>query len=174
MRTIAASDDRRVALSPGESSSGWGSFLPRLSLGDWISAGVVFLVAAAVYPDTKSSTVTGSAIDMITADGPCFAIQQVGEFDADSLAGVIQESAPGLNDEQAACLAGVPLDAFADVREWTPRDWAAHPRLAAALAPVGLAVREPSLDDVFLSLPGHRTATDDRPDDAESRQRGAA
>ena len=53
------------------------------------------LVAAAVYPDTKSSTVTGSAIDMITADGPCFAIQQVGEFDADSLAGAIEESADG-------------------------------------------------------------------------------
>jgi hypothetical protein len=53
------------------------------------------LVAAAVYPDTKSSTVTGSAIDMITADGPCFAIQQVGEFSATSLAGVIQESADG-------------------------------------------------------------------------------
>jgi hypothetical protein len=39
---------------------------------------------------------------------------------------------------------------------------------------VGLAVREPSLDDVFLSLTGHRTGTDDRPDDADSRQRGAA
>jgi ABC-2 type transport system ATP-binding protein len=45
---------------------------------------------------------------------------------------------------------------------------------AADLAPVGLAVREPSLDDVFLSLTGHRTETDDRPDDADSRQRGAA
>lgn len=53
------------------------------------------LVSAAVYPDTKSSTVTGSAIDMITADGPCFAIQQVGEFTADSLDGVIEESATG-------------------------------------------------------------------------------
>ena len=53
------------------------------------------LVAAAVYPDTKSSTVTGSAIDMVTADGPCFAIQQVGEFSATSLAGVVQESADG-------------------------------------------------------------------------------
>jgi ABC-2 type transport system ATP-binding protein len=45
---------------------------------------------------------------------------------------------------------------------------------AAELAPVGLAVREPSLDDVFLSLTGDRTASDDRPDDAESRRRGAA
>ena len=52
------------------------------------------LVAAAVYPDTKSSTVTGPAIDMITADGPCFAIQQVGEFDADSIAPA-SESADG-------------------------------------------------------------------------------
>jgi ABC-2 type transport system ATP-binding protein len=45
---------------------------------------------------------------------------------------------------------------------------------AAGLAPVGLAVREPSLDDVFLSLTGHRTEADDRPDDADSLQRGAA
>jgi hypothetical protein len=53
------------------------------------------LVAAAVSPGTKTSTVTGSAIDMITADGPCFAVQQVGAFSATSLAGVIQESADG-------------------------------------------------------------------------------
>ena len=30
----------------------------------------------------------------------------------------------------------------------------------AGLAPVGLTVREPSLDDVFLSLTGHRTDAD--------------
>ena len=53
------------------------------------------LVAAGLYPDTKTSSPTGSAIDMVTADGPCFAIQQVGEFSATSLAGVIQESADG-------------------------------------------------------------------------------
>ena len=53
------------------------------------------LVAAAVSPGTKTSTVTGSAIDMVTADGPCFAVQQVGAFSATSLAGVIQESADG-------------------------------------------------------------------------------
>jgi daunorubicin resistance ABC transporter ATP-binding subunit len=45
---------------------------------------------------------------------------------------------------------------------------------AADLAPVGLAVREPSLDDVFLSLTGHRTEADDPPGDADSLQRGAA
>jgi len=45
---------------------------------------------------------------------------------------------------------------------------------AAELAPVGLAVREPSLDDVFLSLTGHRTEADDPPGDADSLQRGAA
>ncbi|MFO0822296.1 MAG: hypothetical protein U0792_04135 [Gemmataceae bacterium] len=53
------------------------------------------LVSAAIYPDTKSSSPTSSALDMITADGPCFAIQQVGEFTADSLGGVIEESATG-------------------------------------------------------------------------------
>jgi daunorubicin resistance ABC transporter ATP-binding subunit len=45
---------------------------------------------------------------------------------------------------------------------------------AAELAPVGLAVREPSLDDVFLSLTGHRTEADDPPGGADSLQRGAA
>jgi ABC-2 type transport system ATP-binding protein len=45
---------------------------------------------------------------------------------------------------------------------------------AADLAPVGVAVREPSLDDVFLSLTGHRTEADDRPEDADALQRGAA
>jgi daunorubicin resistance ABC transporter ATP-binding subunit len=57
---------------------------------------------------------------------------------------------------------------------------------AADLVPTGLAVREPSLDDVFLSLTGHRADTGDRSDatgaadvvdatDApDSRQRGAA
>jgi ABC-2 type transport system ATP-binding protein len=43
---------------------------------------------------------------------------------------------------------------------------------AAGLAPAGLAVREPSLDDVFLSLTGHRAETTD-PADADLR-RGAA
>jgi ABC-2 type transport system ATP-binding protein len=35
----------------------------------------------------------------------------------------------------------------------------------AGIAPAGLAVREPSLDDVFLSLTGHR-ADGESPDDA--------
>jgi len=56
---------------------------------------------------------------------------------------------------------------------------------AADLTPAGIAVREPSLDDVFLSLTGHRAggeqnAGDDRPGDADvdtvgiARERGAA
>src|SRR5262245_37781784 len=52
-------------------------------------------VAAGLYPDTKTSSPTGSAVDMVTADGPCFAVQQVGEFSATALAGVIEESADG-------------------------------------------------------------------------------
>jgi ABC-2 type transport system ATP-binding protein len=42
---------------------------------------------------------------------------------------------------------------------------------AADLEPTGLGVREPSLDDVFLSLTGHRADRDDQPATAE---RGAA
>ena len=46
---------------------------------------------------------------------------------------------------------------------------------ADGLSPAGLAVREPSLDDVFLSLTGHRAApADDAPDTTQITQRGAA
>lgn len=31
----------------------------------------------------------------------------------------------------------MPSDVFADVREWTPNDWADHPRLAGALVAAG-------------------------------------
>jgi hypothetical protein len=55
-------------------------------------ASAAFL-AAGLYPDTVSSSPTGPTIDMLTADGPCFAVQQVGEFAADSLTGRIEESA---------------------------------------------------------------------------------
>ena len=46
---------------------------------------------------------------------------------------------------------------------------------ADRLSPTGLTVREPSLDDVFLSLTGHRAAADDHATDTEqTQQRGAA
>ena len=41
-------------------------------------------VASGLNPDTQTTSPTGSAIDMISADGPCFAIQQVGAFSADT------------------------------------------------------------------------------------------
>ncbi len=53
-------------------------------------------IAAALYPDAISTSPTGAAIDMITADGPCFAIQQVGDLTEEtSLTGMIEESANG-------------------------------------------------------------------------------
>lgn len=52
--------------------------------------------AAGLYPDTKTSSPTGSAIDMIAADGPCFAIQQVGDISDDTtLTGHIEQSENG-------------------------------------------------------------------------------
>src|SRR5262245_45157748 len=60
---------------------------------DLASAG---LVAAGLYPDTKTTSPTGPTIDMVAADGQCFAIQQVGEFSDDTtLDGYIEESANG-------------------------------------------------------------------------------
>ena len=53
-------------------------------------------VAAGLYPDTKTASVNGPTIDMIAADGPCFAIQQVGATVGDTIvAGRIEESADG-------------------------------------------------------------------------------
>ncbi|MBO0699159.1 MAG: hypothetical protein J2P46_12255 [Zavarzinella sp.] len=53
------------------------------------------LIGASVYPATVNDTNVGSGIDMIDADGRCFAIQAVGTVTgtAPSLAGKIQESA---------------------------------------------------------------------------------
>jgi daunorubicin resistance ABC transporter ATP-binding subunit len=44
----------------------------------------------------------------------------------------------------------------------------------AGVVPVGLTVREPSLDDVFLSLTGHRTDTGADHTDSSPAERGAA
>lgn len=50
-----------------------------------------------VTPRTATTTVTGSAVDLLSADGRCFAVQQVGTVTGTSptLAGKIQESADG-------------------------------------------------------------------------------
>jgi hypothetical protein len=54
-------------------------------------------VLGGLTPRTATSTVTGSAVDLITGDGRCFAVQQVGTVSGTSptLAGKIQESADG-------------------------------------------------------------------------------
>jgi hypothetical protein len=53
-------------------------------------------VAAGLYPDTQTASPTGPTIDMISADGQCFAIQQVGDISAGgTLSGHIEESADG-------------------------------------------------------------------------------
>ena len=63
------------------------------ALHDFASAA---FIASGLNPDTQTSSPTGSAIDMISADGPCFAVQQVGAFSADTtLAGRIEQSATG-------------------------------------------------------------------------------
>ena len=36
------------------------------------------LLGASLAPQTLTASANGSAIDMINADGPCFAVQQVG------------------------------------------------------------------------------------------------
>jgi hypothetical protein len=65
------------------------------ALHDLASAG---LVVAGLHPDTKTSSPTGPTIDLVAADGPCFAIQQVGSLSEDTtLEGRIEQSADGSN-----------------------------------------------------------------------------
>jgi hypothetical protein len=60
-------------------------------------------VAAGLHPDTIDDSATGPAIDMIAADGPCFAIQQVGAFSEDTiLSGSIEQSPDGTSWEPIA------------------------------------------------------------------------
>ncbi|HKB05012.1 MAG TPA: hypothetical protein VKD90_22505 [Gemmataceae bacterium] len=53
------------------------------------------LLGASVYPSTVNDNTPGSGIDMIDADGRCFAVQAIGSVTGTtpSLAGKIQESA---------------------------------------------------------------------------------
>jgi hypothetical protein len=54
-------------------------------------------ILGGVTPRTATGTITGSAVDLVTADGRCFAVQQVGTVTgtSPSLSGKIQESADG-------------------------------------------------------------------------------
>ncbi|HSQ57867.1 MAG TPA: hypothetical protein VLM40_19240 [Gemmata sp.] len=99
-------------------------------------------VASALDPATQTSSPTGSAIDMITADGPCFAIQQVGAFSADSLAGAIEESADGSTGWTA--ISGAAFESVtgaSDIQVITFNRTARYLRYVGTIAGVG-----PSID----------------------------
>src|SRR5262245_6698099 len=55
------------------------------------------ILGAGLAPQTVTATINGPAGDMLTGDGLCFAIQQIGTVSGTSptLAGKIQESADG-------------------------------------------------------------------------------
>jgi hypothetical protein len=53
-------------------------------------------VHTGLFPAAQTTSVQGPTIDLVSADGPCFAIQQVGSVSAaDTWAGFIEESADG-------------------------------------------------------------------------------
>lgn len=54
-------------------------------------------VLGGLTPRTATTTVIGTAVDLVSADGRCFAVQQVGTVSGTSptLAGKVQESADG-------------------------------------------------------------------------------
>ncbi len=54
------------------------------------------VVAASLGPTVVSESANGSAVDLANGDGPCFAIQHVGDLEeSGTLAGLIEESADG-------------------------------------------------------------------------------
>ena len=58
------------------------------------AAGVA--VFAAVPPSALAAAHTGPAVDLVSADGPCFAVQQVGAFEeGNTWTGRIEQSADG-------------------------------------------------------------------------------
>lgn len=53
-------------------------------------------VYAALAPTVRTASTNGAAVDLISADGPCFAVQQVGAISEDvTWTGHIEESANG-------------------------------------------------------------------------------
>lgn len=68
-------------------------------------------VAAGLHPDTKTSSPTGPTIDMIAADGQCFAIQQTGDLsDGGTLAGRVEQSPDGSSWSTLATFTDVTID----------------------------------------------------------------
>jgi hypothetical protein len=58
--------------------------------------GAAAVVAAGLAPGTQTAGVTGPAVDLISGDGSCFALQQVGTVaDETTLTGHIEESPTG-------------------------------------------------------------------------------
>lgn len=62
-------------------------------INDFASAAVL---AAGLEPQTLTASVNGPAVDLLSGDGSCFAVQQVGAVTEDTtLTGHIEESATG-------------------------------------------------------------------------------
>lgn len=78
-------------------------------IGDFASA---VLVRQAVEPSVQTAEFNGPAVDLLSADGDCFAVQQVGAFtDGPTWAGRIEESADGTS------WSAIPGAAFGPVTE---------------------------------------------------------
>ena len=79
------------------------------------------LVGASAYPATVNDTNNGAAIDLLDADGPCFAIQVVGTIGgtSPSLTGKIQESADNSTWTDVAGAAFTAVTAASNVQTIT-------------------------------------------------------
>lgn len=78
-------------------------------IGDFASA---VLVRQAVEPSVQTAAFNGPAVDLLSADGGCFAVQQIGAFtDGPTWTGRVEESADGTS------WSAIPGASFAPVTE---------------------------------------------------------
>jgi hypothetical protein len=83
-------------------------------IGDF-AAGVAILQA--VEPSSYTAEFNGTQIDMISGDGDCFAVQQIGAFaDGPTWTGRIEESADGTSWSAVSGAAFAPVAAASDTQ----------------------------------------------------------
>ncbi|MBM3982983.1 MAG: hypothetical protein FJ304_22465 [Planctomycetes bacterium] len=120
-------------------------------INDLASAGSV---QSAVYPNTYGSAFNGSTLDMISSDGPCFAVQHVGAFEeSNTWTGRVEQSADGSSWSAISGAAFAAVTAANNVQVIRFERTARYVRYAASLtgstAELGLAVVIGALKKTF-------------------------
>ena len=90
-------------------------------------------VSTALAPVVRTTAVNGSAVDLISADGACFAIQQVGALSGATWSGSIQESDNGTSWSGIDGAEFTPVDAANDTQTISFRRTKRYVRYAGAV-----------------------------------------